>query len=87
MPSRHVIIRVHNGVHARPVAELARLALAHPAPVTLRAANGTTVAVSSVLAVMDLGLAEGEEVVLDTQPSADADQVLEAMARVLDPLA
>ena len=85
MPTRRVTIRVHNGAHARPVAELARLAIAHAAPVTLATSHGVVVELSSVLAVMDLALTEGDEVVLSTADSADADRTLDTMVAVLAP--
>ncbi len=85
MPSRHVVISTHNGVHARPVAELVRLAHAHPDAVTLRTASGAVVDLSSVLALMDLALAPGDSVVLETAASAGADRVLDTLADVLDP--
>lgn len=85
MPRRHVIISSHNGAHARPVAELARLAMAHGDPVTLTTSGGTTVDLSSVLAVMDLALDAGDEVVLQTGASAEAERVLDALAAVLAP--
>jgi phosphotransferase system HPr (HPr) family protein len=85
MARRHVIISAHNGVHARPVAELVRVVQAHADPVTLRTASGTSVDLSSVLALMDLGLERGDAVVLETADSADAAAVLDALAEVLDP--
>ncbi|GGD81797.1 HPr family phosphocarrier protein [Microbacterium murale] len=83
MPTRHVIISAHNGVHARPVAELVRLAQAHHDSITLRTAKGTQVDLSSVLAVMDLALVQGDEVVLSTAESAGAASVLDALTEVL----
>lgn len=85
MPRRHVVITAHNGVHARPVAELVRLVQAHTDTVTLRTSSGAEVDLSSVLAVMDLALAPGDAVVLETAESADADAVLDTLAGVLDP--
>ncbi|MGW8481569.1 HPr family phosphocarrier protein [Microbacterium sp. NPDC055903] len=85
MPSRRVRISAHNGAHARPVAELARLAIAHGAPVTLATSAGAVVDLSSILAVMDLGLGEGEEVVLATADAVGADRVLDTMVGVLAP--
>ncbi|MGM7668167.1 HPr family phosphocarrier protein [Microbacterium sp. A93] len=85
MATRRVKITAPHGAHARPVAELARLALEHSAPVTLTTLDGSKVDLSSVLAVMDLALNQGDEVVLDTSSSADAHGVLDAMAAVLDP--
>lgn len=49
----------------------------------LRTTSGAEVDLSSVLAVMDLALASGDEVVLETP--RDADGVLDQMAAVLDP--
>ncbi|WP_426181753.1 HPr family phosphocarrier protein [Microbacterium sp. TWP3-1-2b2] len=83
MPTRHVIISAHNGVHARPVAELVRLAQSHRDAIILRTTGGAEVDLSSVLAVMDLGLAQGDEVVLSTAESADAVSVLDALTEVL----
>lgn len=85
MPVRRLIVSAHNGVHARPVAELVRLAQSHSAPVTLRTADGTTVDLTSVLAVMDLGIASGDAVVIETAPSATAEAVLDQLAEVLAP--
>ncbi|WP_243232474.1 HPr family phosphocarrier protein [Microbacterium sp. CIAB417] len=85
MPLRQVTISTLGGAHARPVAELARLAMAHPAPVTLATATGAVVELASILAVMDLALTEGDVVVLETPASPDADAVLDAMAEVLAP--
>ncbi len=85
MPTRRVRISALGGGHARPVAELARLAMAHGAPVTLATSAGSFVDLASILAVMELALVEGDEVVLATGDSPDADAVLEAMARVLAP--
>lgn len=87
MPTRRVTITVADGLHARPVAELARIALAHTAPVTIEAASGAVVNTSSVLAVMDLGLSTGDEVILTTAEHPAADALLEALAAVLDPSA
>lgn len=85
MPRRHVTISAVHGAHARPVAELARLASAHTAPVSLTTLDGSSIDLSSVLQVMELGLIEGDQVVLETTPSPEADRVLDAMVRVLDP--
>lgn len=87
MPSRRVIISAHNGAHARPVAELARLAMAHPAPVTLATADGDEVDVTRVLAVMDLTLRPGDEVVLRTAETPGAAALLDTLAAVLAPRA
>lgn len=87
MSTRRVVVSAHNGVHARPVAELVRLAQAHGSPITLRTADGSSVDLSSVLAVMDLALAPGDTVVLETRDSDTAEDVLDQLAEVLDPVA
>jgi len=85
MPVRRVVVSAHNGAHARPVADLVRLAQSHGSPVTLRTVDGTTVDLSSVLAVMDLGIASGDAVVLETAASDTSEAVLDQLAEVLDP--
>ena len=85
MPTRRLIVSAHNGAHARPVAELVRLAQSHGSPVTLRTADGTTVDLSSVLAVMDLAISSGDAVVLETAASDTAEDVLDQLAEVLAP--
>lgn len=87
MASRRVIVSAHNGVHARPVAELVRLAQSHGSLITLRTADGSTADLSSVLAVMDLAIGPGDAVVLETAESASSDAVLDQLAEVLDPRA
>lgn len=83
MASRSVVIRAEGGAHARPVAELVRLAMAHEGPVGLATAEGRRVDLGSVLAVMDLALVPGDEVVL-TADGPGAEALLDALARVLD---
>lgn len=85
MLSRHVTITAHNGVHARPVAELVRVVQAYGDAVTLRTADGVVVDLSSVLAVMDLALAPGDAVTLETRESADAAAMLDTLSEVLAP--
>lgn len=85
MPTRRVIVSAHNGVHARPVAELVRLAQSHGAPVTLRTSDDSTVDLRSVLAVMDLGIESGDAVVLETAASDTSDALLDELVEVLAP--
>jgi phosphocarrier protein HPr len=85
MATRRVTISAHNGVHARPVAELARLALASGRPVTVRTATGAEADLASVLAVMDLALAEGDVVELETADAPSSAALLDSLVDVLDP--
>lgn len=82
---RRVTVAVHNGVHARPVAELVRLAEAHGTAVRLSTSGGDAVDLSSVLALMDLGIASGDEVTLEVADSPEALTLLDALSAVLAP--
>lgn len=85
MPTRRVTISVADGLHARPVAELARIALAHTLPITMQSASGEVVELSSVLAVMEAGFSMGDEVTLTTAEHPSANALLDDLAAVLDP--
>jgi len=81
--TRSVVIHAEGGAHARPVAELVRLAMAHEGPVGLTTTEGRRVDLGSVLAVMDLALVPGDEVLLSAD-GPDAERLLDELARVLD---
>ncbi|MBF0816225.1 HPr family phosphocarrier protein [Microbacterium paludicola] len=83
MAQRRVVITAHAGLHARPAAELARLAQEREGGIRIRTA-GATVDAASVLAVMDLALERGAEIVLETE-GPDAEAALETAAGLLDP--
>ncbi len=84
MPSRRVTVTIDDGLHARPVAELVRLASGHAAGATL-STGGTTADLSSVLAVMDLALRNGDEVIVTVPESPGAERVLDALTRIMSP--
>jgi phosphotransferase system HPr (HPr) family protein len=72
MVRRRVVITADAGLHARPAAELARLARAQAGGIRIHA-GGATVDAASVLALMNLALERGDEVVLEADgPAADA---------------
>lgn len=83
---RRVTVGVDDGAHARPVAELARLAQAHGSPVLLSTRSGDRADLTSVLAVMDLGIAAGDEVTFEVADSPAATALLDALEAVLDPV-
>lgn len=85
MLRRRVVVGVDDGAHARPVAELARLVQAHGSPVVLSTATGETADLSSVLAVMDLAIAAGDEVTFEVADSPAAPALLDALEAVLRP--
>jgi len=80
---RRVAVAVLDGVHARPVAELVRLAQAHRGDVVLSTDAGDRVDLTSVLALMDLALRPGDEVTLEVADSPGAAELLDALTRVL----
>lgn len=82
---RRVLVGVDDGAHARPVAELARLVQAHDSPVVLSTGTGASADLSSVLAVMDLAIAAGDEVTLEVADSPAAPALLDALEAVLSP--
>ncbi|MBO3664935.1 HPr family phosphocarrier protein [Microbacterium stercoris] len=81
MAQRRVVISGAAGLHARPAAELARLAQAHAGGIRI-SAGGASVDAASVLAVMGLTLERGEQVVLHAD-GPDAESVLERAAALL----
>lgn len=83
MLRRTVIVGVDDGVHARPVAELVRLAQTHPDPVTLSTLSGAHADLSSVLAVMDLAIGAGDEVTVEVADSPGGAALLDAVRSVL----
>lgn len=83
---RRMAVDVHNGVHARPVAELVRLAQAHGSPVRVTTDAGDSADLSSVLAVMDLAIESGHSVTVEVADGPDAAALLDAIAEVLAPL-
>ncbi|MFT4156800.1 MAG: HPr family phosphocarrier protein [Microbacterium sp.] len=83
--SRRVTISALGGGHARPVAELVRLAVAYEHPVTIRTSAGAEADLGSVLAVMTLGVSEGDVVTLETADAPASAALLDSLAAVLDP--
>lgn len=80
---RRVTVGVDEGAHARPVAELARLAQAHGSPVLLTTASGEQAELTSVLAVLDLAIAAGDEVTFEVADAPGAPALLDALEAVL----
>lgn len=81
---RRVTIASPVGLHARPASLLARAAAEHQGPVRLAKVvdgePGTPVEAASVLALMSLGAAHGDEVEL----TADDEQILADLAELLE---
>lgn len=83
MAQRSVMITLATGLHARPAAELARVARECDGRMRIRAGD-RTVDAASVLAVMDLALGAGDRVLLEAE-GADAEAALEAAEQLLAP--
>ncbi|HWJ85006.1 MAG TPA: HPr family phosphocarrier protein [Cellulomonas sp.] len=82
MPERTVAIGSRQGLHARPATLLAQAAGAAGLPVTIAKAGGSPVDAASMLLVMTLAAAKGDEVVLAAD-GPDADRVLDELAALL----
>jgi len=83
LAQRSVVIASPVGLHARPAATFAAAAAAAPLPVTIRkAAGGDPVPAGSILSVLTLGAAHGDEVVIEATGDG-ADDVLDALADLL----
>jgi phosphocarrier protein HPr len=78
VPERRVIVAIPEGLHARPAALFVKLAGEQPATVTVAKDGSDPVAANSILAVMTLGAAAGDEVVLAAEGDG-ADASLDAL--------
>ena len=87
MPTRQVTIGSRTGLHARPAALFVAAASALPLPVTITKGDGPVRNARSILGVLSLGAAQGDEVVLAAEgDGADAclDELATLLARDLD---
>ncbi|SDQ10252.1 HPr family phosphocarrier protein [Actinopolyspora saharensis] len=87
MPERHVTVASKVGLHARPAAMLAKAAAAQSVKVTIRKQETEPVEAASILGLMTLGAAHGDEVVLaaDGEGAEDAlDHIAELVGSELD---
>jgi phosphocarrier protein HPr len=82
VPERRVSVAIAEGLHARPAALFVKLAGEQPVAVTVRKDGGDPVAANSILGVMTLGAAFGDEVVL-TADGDGAEVALDALEKYL----
>ena len=80
--SRTVRFGSANGLHARPAKMLSQAAKAAGSPVTIAKVGSDPVNASSILALISLGVAQGDELTLSAE-GADADQVLDRLSEIL----
>ena len=83
MAERRVKVGSSVGLHARPANLFCKAAGQQPAKVTIAAGDRGPVDARSILSVLGLGVASGEEVVLTSSDGADGDTSLDALAELL----
>ena len=79
---RTVLVRLRQGLHARPAALLAHRAKSYQAHATL-SAHGRTANARSVVGIMALGVREGDELIIEAG-GADAAQSVASLAAGID---
>jgi phosphocarrier protein HPr len=87
MPERRVTVASKVGLHARPAALVAKAAAAQPVAVSIAKNGGSPVPAGSVLNLMALGAAHGDEVLISAEgegAQAAVDAVAELIASDLD---
>jgi len=82
VPERRVTVAIAEGLHARPAALFVKLAGEQPAEVTVRKDGEDPVDANSILGVMTLGAAAGDEVVLSAEGDG-AEASLDALEQYL----
>lgn len=82
MPERRVKVASKVGLHARPAAMLAKAAQEQSIPIMIRKLDGLPVDAASILSLMTLGAAHGDEVVLSAEGES-AETVLEKLAELI----
>lgn len=71
------------GLHARPATLFTKAAAAQPVKVTIAAGDRGPVDARSILSVLGLGVACGEEVTLAAEDGADSEAAVAALAELL----
>lgn len=82
MPQRTVVIASPSGLHARPAALFVKAAAASGVGVRIAKSGGDPVDAASMLDVLTLNAAQGDEVVLSAEGEG-ADEALDSLADLL----
>jgi phosphocarrier protein HPr len=82
VPQKTVKVGSKVGLHARPAALFVKAVAASGIPVNLTKVGGNTVSAASILGVLTLNVAFGDEVILESDGDG-AEQVLEDLAQML----
>ncbi|MCE0761354.1 HPr family phosphocarrier protein [Pseudonocardia kujensis] len=83
MAERRVKVGSSVGLHARPANLFCKAAGQQPAKVTIAAGDRGPVDARSILSVLGLGVASGEEVVLTSSDDAEGESSLDALSELL----
>jgi phosphocarrier protein len=83
MAERRVKVGSSVGLHARPANLFCKAAGQQPGKVTIAAGDRGPVDARSILSVLGLGVASGEEVVLTSSDDAAGEASLDALAELL----
>ncbi|WP_349903156.1 HPr family phosphocarrier protein [Parafrigoribacterium humi] len=82
MSERRATVKSAVGLHARPAALFSQAAAATGVAVTLTRGDGTSVNAASILGVLSLGIAHGDEVTLSADGNG-AEEALDSLASLL----
>jgi phosphocarrier protein HPr len=83
MFERHAVIGSAVGLHARPAAVFVQAAVRAPVAVTIAKGDGEPVDARSILFVLTLGAAQGDEVVLRAEGEG-AEEALDSLVALLE---
>jgi len=83
MAEKTVTVASSVGLHARPASLFAQAAAKAGVPVQLTSAAGKSVNAASILGVLSLGIAHGEEVTLSAEGEG-AEAALDSLAELLN---
>ncbi len=83
MAERRVVVQSPVGLHARPAALFTKAAAGSGLQVTISKGDGPAVPASSILSVLQLNVAHGDEVTLRADGDS-ADAVLDELVTVLE---
>jgi phosphotransferase system HPr (HPr) family protein len=81
MVQKQVTVQLAQGLHARPATEFVKTASSFPCKVRIEK-NGKSVDGKSILGIMSLAVANGQEVVLETDGPQE-EEAIEVLARLL----
>jgi phosphocarrier protein HPr len=83
MAQRSVVVASAVGLHARPAAVFTKAAQAAGLPVQIRKGDGAPVSAASILSVLTLNVAHGDEVTISAEGEG-ADDLLDRLVALLE---